>query len=233
VSDLNLVCLPFAGAGAGFFVPWRDRRDGVVVHAPQLPGREDLIDEPPLTSVPDAVEHLLTELMDELGGGEVVLFGHSLGAVLAFELAQRLESVDTFAVRHLVVSGSAGPFRRREHPATGLSDAEFLRRVRELAGYEHPALAEPEFRELILPTLRADVRMHEEYRPRPGASTKAALTSVRGAHDELVTAAHAAEWAQVTDGGFATVELPGGHMYLVDEVDRLLELVAGLVRSPV
>lgn len=231
MSDIRLVCVPFAGAGASFYSPWRSRRDDVTVCALQLPGRENRIDDPPCTDLSTAVDHLVQGLFSTVGGGELVLFGHSLGAALAFEFARRLEAGGTFAVRHLVVSGSAGPFHVRQNRATGKTDEEFLLHVRDLAGYEHPALADPELRELVLPTLRADVQMHEEYRAAPDATVRAPITALRGADDHLVSAAQNREWAEVTEGDFRAVELPGGHMYLVDAVDDVLALVAESVAS--
>ena len=162
-----LICVPFAGAGASFFHPWGALAGpGLKIVAVQPPGRERKLAQEPFRDAVRAAEALLPEILDQVGdASQVALFGHSLGAVLAFELGQLLAARAEVEVARLFVSGSPGPWSQRENRATGLDDEEFLLRVQEFAGYSHEALAHPEMRELILPTLRADVEMHESYLP--------------------------------------------------------------------
>ncbi|MEU7530516.1 alpha/beta fold hydrolase [Saccharothrix sp. NPDC042600] len=225
--SIGLVCLPFAGAGASFFHPWAahagDRLDVLPL---QLPGRERRIDAEPYRDAHVAADELLPDLVEQLDGRtDVVLFGHSLGAVLAYELAHRVVAEPGLTLRHLVVSGSPEPHTQRPRRATGLADDEFLERVSEFAGFTHEALRDPEMRELILPTLRADVEMHENYRPRAHDRLPAPITALRGSEDTLVTAAEAARWSEVAGAGFEYVELPGGHMYLTESAPQLLKLI--------
>ncbi len=227
----TLLCFPYAGAGAGFFRSWRRRDPSAVEVIPiQLPGREERFIESLFRDVHEAVDELAGPVLDSLAGrSQVVIFGHSLGAVLAFEMAHRIQAAGSPATGHLVVSGSPGPAVVRPDRATGLPDEEFLTRVLEFAGYSHPALADPAMRELLLPCLRADVEMHENYRPpasRPALSMP--ITALRGAQDQLVSKAELEEWAQATTGEFRIAELPGGHMYLVDSAAEILALVRQL-----
>jgi surfactin synthase thioesterase subunit len=223
----TLVCFPYAGAGAGFFRPWRDHDAPVDILAVQLPGREKRFVEDPYRDVHEAVEGLIGDVLDLLAGrSSVVLFGHSLGAVLAYEMAHRLQAEGGPVASLLVVSGSPGPGEVRPNRATGLPDDEFLARVREFSGYSHPALADPAMRELLLPCLRADVEMHENYRPPSGREPLSIpVTAVRGVNDGLVSRAELKAWANVTTGAFRVAELPGGHMYLVDAAAEVLALV--------
>ncbi|MFJ9898450.1 thioesterase II family protein [Streptomyces sp. NPDC091280] len=224
----KLVCLPYAGAGASFYRPWTALAGASVEVVPlQLPGRERLIDEPPHRDVHEAVDGLLPQLRDRLGEGEhrVALFGHSLGAVLAYELAHRLVAEPGVDVVHLFVSGSPHPSRGRERRATGLSDDEFLARVGEFAGYHHPAFDDPEMRELLLPTLRADVDMHEAYAPSVLLPLDVPLTVIRGTDDTLVGRDDAASWSKATGRDFEHVEVPGGHMYLTESTAALVDLI--------
>ncbi|MFD5823992.1 thioesterase II family protein [Lentzea sp. NPDC060358] len=227
--DVTLICLPFAGAGASFFRPWAALAgDHVEIVAPQLPGRERRIDDEPYRSVPAAAEGLLPEVADRfVPGRSLVLFGHSLGAVLAFELACRL-AARGFVPDGLVVSGSPGPWSPREQRATGLPDDEFLGRVQEFAGYSHAALADPEMRELVLPALRADVEMHESYRPGHDTPLAAPIAAIRGSDDHLVSAEEAGQWARATAKDFVLVEAPGGHMYLTDDARHVLRQVESI-----
>lgn len=230
-----LICLPFSGSGASFFQQWQLRApEHLQVLPVQLPGREDRFVEPLLTDVASAVTEAATQVIARLRPGDrVALFGHSLGAVLAYELARRLTG--TVTVDHVFVSGSPDPWHGRSDRATGLPDAEFLARVERFAGFSHPAMVEPEVRELVLPLLRADVEMHENYRPAADTPLTVPITAIRGRDDDLVSAAQSAGWWHATTGRFDTAELGGGHMYLATGVAELLELIEtrlGLARTP-
>lgn len=232
-APVTLLCFPYAGAGAGFFRPWCEAEpDAVDVVPVQLPGRERRFVETPYRDVHRAVDDLAEDIVNKLAGrSPVVVFGHSLGAVLAYEMAHRLQDVGDPAT-HLIVSGSPGPFSARSDRATGLPDEEFLQRVLEFAGYSHPALEDPAMREVLLPCLRADVEMHESYRPRDSRPPlRTPITALRGARDTLVSHREASEWSAATTGEFRLAELPGGHMYLVDSGREILTLVKRLIRD--
>jgi surfactin synthase thioesterase subunit len=222
----TLLCVPFAGAGASFFHPWRELSAGRWRLMPlELPGRERRLLEEPYTDVAEAAKSEADGVAEALGeGARAVLFGHSMGAVLAYELAHLLGARGVH-VERLVVSGSPGPWTRRATRATGLPDDEFLARIEEFAGVRHEALDHPEMRELILPALRADCEMHENYVPGTGEPVAVPICSVRGEHDRLVSAVEAREWRSATTGGFTALEFPGDHMYLVDRAPELLAAI--------
>jgi surfactin synthase thioesterase subunit len=228
VDKTRLVCLPFGGSGVSFFQPWREfTGDRLEIVPLCLPGRERLIDVEPYRDVHEAVDGLLADLLHELvGTARVVLFGHSVGAVLAYELAHRLRTVPGIEVVRLVVSGSPEPGTQRTLRATGLvNDDEFLARVRLISGYQHEALAHPDIRELLLPAMRADVEMHENYLPSTLEPLEVPITALRGVDDELVPTEQAAAWSALTTAEFDLVELPGAHMYVIDSGRAVVDLI--------
>lgn len=233
MSGIPLLCLPHAGAGASFFWPWqRANVPGLTVMPVQLPGREDRIDEEPYTSIPQAAAGIAADLRPLLHAhSEIAIFGHSLGAALAYELAQRLRDHPGTRVAQLFVSGSPGPAEPRSRRATGLGDDEFLARIQEFAGHRHPAFDIPELRELILPTLRADVAMHEAHHDASPEPLTVPITCFRGSSDELVSLADMATWRTATTARCEFIERPGGHMYLVQDADALLHAMAGRMQS--
>ncbi|MFG2521037.1 thioesterase II family protein [Streptomyces sp. NPDC048527] len=228
-----LICLPFAGAGASFFKEWQQHApEGLHIVPVQLPGREERFIDEPHTDAARAAEDACDQVLGQVdGAGRVALFGHSLGAVLAYELAHRLCGMDGVTVDRLIVSGSPGPWNGRESRASDLDDEGFLAQVRLFAGYSHPALENPEMRELLLPMLRADVEMHENYRPASEKPLPVPITAVRGCDDELVDSAQLGQWAKATSAGLTTGELVGGHMYLTDKAPDLLRLIAAELRT--
>ncbi len=225
-QETLLLCLPFAGAGASFFRAWRGAPPGLRIDPVQLPGREGRFREEPLRSMRAVVDDAFASTIERGGGQAVALFGHSLGAVLAFELALRYIE-EGHEVTRLFVSGSPTPWKPRALRATGLvDDNAFIRKVNEFAGYSHPALEDPEMRELLLPTLRADVALYEDsYRLKP-VRLPVPVTAIRGTHDELVGQAQCLAWAEATSVGLRVAEVPGGHMYLADTSSELLKLVS-------
>lgn len=229
-----LICLPFAGGGASAYRRWTQLSDGELDVIPvQLPGREDRVDEDPYRDVGKAVDAILPDVLDRLDGREEsALFGHSMGAVLAYELAHALEDRADVKIALLVASGSHGPWNPRSDRVAKLADDDFVHSVHRFAGYRPPALEDPDFRELMLPVLRADAEMHEEYVPSSDRPLSAPILTVRGALDPIVTAVDTAQWSRASTYPLKTAELPGGHMYLTEFTDQLIRLIVEAVASP-
>lgn len=228
-----LLCLPFAGGGAGFYRAWRRLAVGSVEVAPlQLPGREErFADALPSDLVTAARELARDGVRMYADRAPVALFGHSLGAVLGYEVAREIDRTCPGLVCHLFVSGSAGPWTVRARRASGLDDSEFLARVNEFAGYHHEAFDDPDLREVLLPVLRADVAMHENYQPASERPIGIPVTALRGIDDQLVSRAQVEQWRSATTARFAVAELPGGHMYIADGPTALLNLISRTIHE--
>lgn len=221
-----MVCLPFAGSGASFFAEWQTLSNKLDIIAVQLPGREKRFCETPHTSVAAAIDDIVPELLEQIDPDRgVAVFGHSMGAVLAYELTHRLAALSEVFVVGLIASGSPDPWSPREERATGRDDKEFLRRVSLFSGYSHSALEDPTMLEMLLPILRADVEMHENYRPLSDTPLDVPVIAVRGDDDALVAAQQIEGWRKATRCVMLARELPGGHMYLTESPRALLEII--------
>ncbi|AYN37730.1 thioesterase [Streptomyces dangxiongensis] len=234
MPSTTILCFPPAGAGPSFFRPWTAHGTDLRIEPVEIPGREKRFGEPEHTDMDALLKVIVPELLATVAGSErVVLFGHSFGAVLAYEAARTMLEREPGLGLTLVASGSTRPGVARGGRITGLPDDEFVEGVQQIAGYRHPALDEPELRELLLPPLRADVAMHEGHvhdESTPPLSVP--VVAVRGADDEMVSAEQAGAWREITTGRFRMTEIEGGHMYLVDAWRPLLDLIAGLPDAP-
>jgi surfactin synthase thioesterase subunit len=226
MHPLPVLCFPPAGAGASFYGRWQGQSSSLEIIPVDLPGRERRYAEPPHTDLNALVAQLAIELQAVVGEtSQLAVFGHSFGAVLAYETLRELLARDMSRHTVLFVSGSAGPGTVRANPIAGLPDAEFLAAVRRITGYSDPALDNLELRELLLPALRADVEMHESYRPVSAEPLTVPVVSIRGSADALVSSEAAAEWQAVTTRELRTTEIHGGHMYLVSSWTSVIELI--------
>ncbi|MCW8092491.1 thioesterase II family protein [Alteromonas sp. ASW11-130] len=225
MEKVQLVCLPFAGGGASFFNEWQLEAKDFDIYGVQLPGREKRFMEPAYTCAHEAAKHVVELLeADTDSTRPTLIFGHSLGAVLAFEVTRLLEKKRFYPIVALVVSGSPDPWTQRDSRASDAQDDdEFIKKVLEFSGYAHAALEEPMMRELLLPTLRADVQMHENYAPLNTQPVQSPVLVLRGDKDSLVSANVVEKWQSASEAEVRFKELCGGHMYFTDKVQPLLD----------
>lgn len=228
----QVLCLPHAGAGAGAYRGWAaGLGPELAVLAVQLPGREQRFGEPPLTGAAEIVERLTGPALDLLRE-PYLLFGHSMGALLAYELAHAL-SWHGREPAGLVVSGHAAPQLGRLRPAVhDLPDDALVAHLRMLSPAGAAVLDEPELRELLLPVMRADFTVCDTYTHPARPPLRTPIMVLAGDADPTVPAGSLAPWRELTTGATAVHDFPGGHFYLDDHLDRVLGLVAaGLPRS--
>jgi surfactin synthase thioesterase subunit len=222
----TLVCLPHAGGSASFFFPGsRALAPAVDVLAVQYPGRQDRRREPLIDSLPELADRIV-DALERLGDRRVALFGHSMGAVLAYEVALRLPGSGRPAPSRIFVSGRRAPSRYRDHRSLHLrSDREILAEVRRLRGTDTAAIDDPDIREMFIPAVRSDYRAVETYRYDPARLLDCPVTVLTGDRDPLVTIDEARAWKGHTTGPTEVVVLPGGHFYLVEQSASVLDLI--------
>ncbi|MFD0489135.1 thioesterase II family protein [Saccharopolyspora spinosporotrichia] len=214
---VRLFCFPHAGAGAATFAEWpRLLPPEVELIALQLPGREDRIREQPLTDLTAAVRTLGLTMRPYLRG-PFAFFGHSGGALLAFELARALRGRGGPQPEHLLLSGEVAPDRPPvAEPIHELPDEEFVAALGSLGGTAESVAGDPELMRLLLPALRADFTLGERYEYRPEPPLAAAITVLGGHDDERAPEQAMRAWQEQTSGAFRLRIFEGGHFYLND-----------------
>ncbi|MEV6674110.1 alpha/beta fold hydrolase [Streptomyces sp. NPDC051162] len=224
-APVRLVCFPFAGGSASYFFGLsRLLSPDVEVLAVQYPGRQDRHGEPCLESVAELADAVVTELPAD--GRPFALFGHSMGALVAFEVARRLRDPGGPGrpVRLFASGGIARPYRP-EGSGELPGDRDILAHLRSLGGTDERFFASEELQALILPALRADYRAVGAYEPPGPERLGCPVTALIGDADGRTSPAEAATWRERTSGDFELHVLPGGHFYL----DACQEQVAGIV----
>lgn len=209
-----LVCLPYAGGGAAVFRDWKALGDRFDTYAVRTPGRETRVAETPLGDVGQLADGLFAELAPLWARRRVVLFGHSLGASVAFEVARRGENAN-LKLERLVVSGRRAPqVPEDEEPIAHLPRAQFLEEMRTLAGTPPEFFDHEELVDLMLPALRADFAAAEQYLASPGAPLGCPILAYAGKDDDSPTPDQMRAWSEQTTGAFSLRVFAGDHFYL-------------------
>jgi medium-chain acyl-[acyl-carrier-protein] hydrolase len=217
-ATCRVLCIPHAGTGAASYAGWaRLLPDSIEWTVAQLPGREARLREPALASVEQAVQALADVITRALDDRPLVLFGHSMGALISFELAHELRRRGDRDPAALFVSGRGAPGTAPadEAPLAGLPDDQLLSATERRWGRLPAAvLADPDMRRYVLAILRADLRMLERFRPaldRPPLACP--IAAYAGDADPSVAAASLDGWRAHTAGAFALRRFTGDHFY--------------------
>ncbi|MFJ2743759.1 thioesterase II family protein [Streptomyces sp. NPDC087440] len=223
----RLVCFPHSGGTASVYRAWSAAlpADGELLGV-QYPGRLERMDEEPADSVAQMAACVAADLLRR-APLPCFLFGHSLGALVAYETALLLEAAG-HPVDTLVVSGAPAPWLAGGGSTHRLPDDELWDLLGELGGIDPRLGDDRELRALLLPVLRADIRLNETYRASPHAEPlTCTLRALHHTGDPLVDAARTGAWARATTGAFGLRSGPGGHFDLPADVGALAEALSG------
>lgn len=221
-STIRLFCFPFGGGGTRAFATWgRALGQRFEVCPAHLPGREERIRDPAITDMTRLVDEIMLDLR-QVTTERFALFGHSLGALVAFEVAQRLARTGE-APRLLAVSGQAAPHLSRRRPRIShLPEKDFVAAL--LREFEvGPALREnPSLLSMVAPILQADFRLVESYTFTESPSLQCPIIAFGGESDAEASVEEVGAWRSQTTGSFGLRTFPGGHFYLVEKERALL-----------
>jgi len=229
VTVLNLLCLPYSGASAMVYSRWRRKLPAWIQLRPvELPGRGARMGEPLHTDMQALARQLAAE-QRLAAAAPYALLGHSLGALLAFELAHELQALGCPPPRALFACGTAAPTRREDYDGKNWrdpkSDDELRNELREFNGTPEEVLANAELMSLTLPILRADFLLcgRYAYRQRPAL---ACPLHVLGGEDDRASEEQLLAWGQETHGEFTLRMFPGSHFFIHEHEDRVLAALA-------
>lgn len=220
----RLFCLPFAGGGSAAYYQWTKRiLPDIELVRVNLPGRETRLREAPFNRLASLVNTLANELVIWMDR-PFALYGHSMGALIAFELARELRRRSCPSPAHLFVSGYRAPhLPPSQSPFSHLPDVEFIDRVRQYGGVPDLVAQNEELMEIFLPILRADFEMMETYVYNEETPLECPFTAFGGLSDPKVSREKIVAWKMHTTMNFGVRFFPGGHFFIQDCVPEVLD----------
>lgn len=228
---IRLIAFPAAGASASMFRAWAGWLPGDIELWPaRLPGRQDRLREAPFTGIAPLVRTLAAEL-ERSPGKPFAFFGHSLGALIAFELARELRRRSCPQPSQLFVASCAAPRFWRDRPRmSGLPDDALVRQLRMLDGIPEEVVRDRELLHLVVPALRADVLMSDTYVHMREEPLAVPISVFGGARDRFMKRADLSAWREQTTAGFELRILDGGHFFAPPAERLMVGTIAGQLR---
>jgi len=231
-AAVRLICWPYSGGAAALFHPWGKHMPAFVeLWAVQLPGHPPRLREPLERRWEPLVDGALSEIQALLDKPSA-FFGHSLGAMLAYETARRLDAHGAAMPRLLIASGHAAPHRPRPtEPIHALPDDAFIHEVRRYKGLPDWVLEHREMLEMVLPILRADFEVFETYEHDPEPVLRCPLAVLSGRQDPWTPEEDLEAWGELTSGPVQYHAFAGEHFFLHDQQQAVLWTVSRLVEA--
>lgn len=231
-----IVLLPHAGAGASSYFRFAQQITTARPLIVQLPGRENRMNAPLVTDLRACAGMILAELNRCLAGHrDVLLFGHSLGALMAYEVARRHcdDAQASFTLRHVILSGRGAPHTQGRLAAIhDLPDAQFWEEVRLLGGMPDALLASHELRQLVAPILRADLQMNHDYAFGGEAPLPLPFTMLYGTADRCAPQADVDRWQELSTAGCASHGFDGDHFFLFSRQSEVMRVIGAAHALP-
>ncbi len=226
-ARIRLFCFPYSGAGASIYHHWADQLPSIVSVWPvQYPGRESRIGEPPFTGIDPLAKAAASALLPHLAV-PFAFFGHSMGALVAFELARYLRRQYGVLPVHLFISGFGAPDQPSlRAPIHQLPDEQFIEEIRRLNGTPDEVFERADLLELLLPVLRADFTLCETYQFSEEEPLACPLSVFGGLGDRDVPRERLSGWQRQAAAGVRLRLLPGDHFFLHASRAMLLQAIA-------
>jgi medium-chain acyl-[acyl-carrier-protein] hydrolase len=226
-AKIRLFCFPYAGGTNIIFRTWgKALGPSIAVCTAHLPGRERRLTEKPYTSAQSLVEAAAEAITPHLDL-PFALFGHSMGAVISFELARHLRRLNLPLPKHLFLSGrGAAQFGVMERLTYNLPVNEFAEELRRLNGTPREVLEHQELMELMIPLLRADFQVCQTYCYTEEPALDCPITAFGGLYDHEVTREMVGAWREQTSSSFRLLMMPGDHFFVNSAQERILDILA-------
>lgn len=222
---LRIFCFPYAGAGGSVYRSWSYPRDQHVAVCPiQYPGRENRLFEPPIQEMDLLVSEICAQIKKHLDC-PYLLFGHSLGAKVAFRVAVAMQKL--YAVpKGLIVAGARAPHIPETNPMCHLDDDKIIEELRRLGGTPDEILNHKEIMKLFLPSIRADYTLSDRFLYRESRILDCPVMAVTGEYDTEASLEEMRKWKGYTKKEFTHRAVKGDHFFIMAHEKELLGMIA-------
>lgn len=229
MKRIKLFCFPFAGGSASSYNKWRHYLDRQVdLRSIELAGRGKRIYEPLYNNMAEAVNDVYEMIGPELSHGSYAFFGHSMGAIIVYELARKIKINGLPQPQHLFFSGRGAPnvpAGEDEEIYYHLPDAEFKEKIIELGGTPKEFFEHPELLEVLMPMLRSDFKVAETYEHQGEVEPFDHDITILLGKDEEVKAHEMHEWRSLTKKICTVHFFPGDHFFIFDHTEQVVNIV--------
>lgn len=227
-KKISLFCFHHSGGGASTFFPWIEHLSPFIeLIAIQLPGRETRFNEK-LTNNLDKILESLSEGFNPFKETPFFLFGHSLGGLLAYEFAKKIYENYSVYPKHLIVSAAKAPHIPRKRDLHTLDDRALTEKLKIFAGVDDKILDNEEFLKLFLPIIRSDFSISDNYKSSPIIPLQCDITHLSGKEDKTLNEQDILEWGKYTKVNFKSLTFQGGHFFIKNNQDAIIQYINDL-----
>ncbi|OJW52182.1 MAG: hypothetical protein BGO67_10270 [Alphaproteobacteria bacterium 41-28] len=225
-SHMRLICFHHAGGSASTFNSWKNAVDPrVEVYSAQLPGRETRLSEPLCNTMEEVQDSLINDFL-KLGNLPCIFFGHSLGGIIAYELAKKLYLLKGILPKHLLIASIRAPHMPLRAPeAHKLNDTNFIREIRKYEALPREIINDKEFKSYFLPIIRSDFRISESYINKETFVLDCNITTMVGDHDHSCSLIDLMAWEKYTSKNYNHFVLFGDHFFVKSNFSNLIKII--------
>lgn len=225
-GDVRLVCFPHAGGAAGYYAPLaRHLAPGAEAVGVQYPGRQDRRTEPGVRDIVELSGMVAHALLRQEPDRPYAFFGHSMGALVAYETVRHLRRTEAPGPVRLFVSGRSAPTVGPTHADRHEDEEALIAHVRELGGTADAVFDDPDLRAMVMPALRADYRALRSYSWVPGGPLEVPMTLMVGDADPVAPVEQVRRWGELSTLPPRMEVFPGGHFFIDEALAKVAELV--------
>lgn len=232
MERIKLFCLPYAGGSAAIYQAWQKYLNHVIeLHPIELAGRGSRYGSPLYESIEEAVDDIYRLVRDDLDDSRYAIFGHSMGSMLAYELAYKIKNLKHQPPVQLFFSGRRPPgIERSTKNIHLLADQEFMAEVLKKGGTPAELLENRELLEIFIPILKADFKIVETYRDvKKDDKLSCNISVLWGKQEEEGTLSEIGEWRKYTDKNCTIHLFDGGHFF----INQFMRDVVNIINSTI
>ncbi len=227
-AKIKLFCIPYAGGSANIYNNWKSGLAQNIELCPiELAGRGSRITETPYQNLDAALDDIFEQISDDIMNHEYAFFGHSLGALLTYELTQKIMSLGLRPPTHIFFSGRKPPHIIRKEKWSLLSSSDFEEKIISLGGTPPEFFQYPELKEIFIPLLRSDFALSETVVDRPEIIPLNTNISVLLGENEEIPPEISVQWYSHTSKKCNIQYFEGNHFFLLHQKEAILEIING------